>query len=856
MEEIKKEDDTKKEDISLNIDKDKIIYYIKRYNIFLLLLIPIFLAIFYRAYTYDLPITEDFAQNSVYQSIESQIRSQIIQQAPDIDQETLNQIAAQRTNEYIQQNQQQLKQNIVQTREFIVENYQDDSGQTYLLAIDPYHYYRQAKNILDHGHVGDELRDGKPLDNHMLAPNGRIVAPSLHPYLIAITHRISSVFGNDSVMASSFILPLIIMALATIPCFFIIKRFAGKLGATLGASILAIHPSILGRTPAGFSDTDAYNIFFPLTITWLLFESFRTKIPKYKLLFAALSGLATGLYAFAWSGYWSFFDVVLATIGFYIIYLIIKYRKEFYKKKLFKNIIKTSATYIISSSIFILLFTNFRYLVNTVTAPIDAIFLKQAAHPSLWPNVYTTVAELNEISFTNIISNVGGNLLVILAFIGPIIILLTKKHFSSRLKYSLLIIIWLIVTLYASTKGMRFILLIIPAYAIGIGILTGTIYNKILKFSHRSLKLNKVFIAMVLIILLAIAFQPMLIRADNTAKGEVPSMDDSWYQVLTKIKENSNEKAIITSWWDFGHWFKAIADRPVTFDGASQNSPKAHWVGKILLTSDEHEAMGILRMLDCKSEQAYNLLLEKTNNKILTKKIIDQIILEDKETARKTLSQYTDNPEEILETTHCDPPEAFVITSEDMVGKSGVWSHFGSWDFERAFTYNTIKANSKQNAIKILTTELNYTEEEASDLYLQLKGIPESDGNAWIAGYPGYANTVSCATLENETIMCQNGVQIKDGEATIETSEGVLNFAFFRDDKEVYKKDEGIKDFAIAYVPERNILVSMSPALLESMFTELYYYDGKNLKHFELFDKTIGFNSFEIYTWKVKWNSL
>ena len=31
------------------------------------------------------------------------------------------------------------------------------------------------------------------------------------------------------------------------------------------------------------------------------------------------------------------------------------------------------------------------------------------------------------------------------------------------------------------------------------------------------------------------------------------------------------------------------------------------------------------------------------------------------------------------------------FTSDDMVGKSGVWGHFGSWDFDRALIYNTLK---------------------------------------------------------------------------------------------------------------------------------------------------------------------
>ena len=104
-------------------------------------------------------------------------------------------------------------------------------------------------------------------------------------------------------------------------------------------------------------------------------------------------------------------------------------------------------------------------------------------------------------------------------------------------------------------------------------------------------------------------------------------------------------------------------------------------------------------MLDCGENDAYDLVLEETDDPLLTKKIIDQIILEDENTARNTLSNYITNVDEVLEKTHCDPPADYFITSEDMVSKAGVWAHFGSWDFERAFAYNTIKTNTKETLV-------------------------------------------------------------------------------------------------------------------------------------------------------------
>jgi hypothetical protein len=45
----------------------------------------------------------------------------------------------------------------------------------------------------------------------------------------------------------------------------------------------------------------------------------------------------------------------------------------------------------------------------------------------------------------------------------------------------------------------------------------------------------------------------------------------------------------------------------------------------------------------------------------------------------------------------------------------------------------------------------------------------------------------------------------------------------------------------------------MDQKLVDSIFTELYYYRGGNLNNFELFGHREGVDGFTIYTWKVKW---
>lgn len=836
----------------MNKDYKEILSKLKKYQTLFIILIPIFLAIFFRAYTYELPITEDWASSTLENNLKNNIRSQLVSSYPNISQQDLENLVNQNYNQILQENSEAIQQQKESLIQELKNNFQDEDGQTYLLAIDPYYYLRYAENILENGHQGDELVDGRPYDNHMYAPSGNYIAPSLHPYLIAITHKISSLFGNDSVNKAAFILPLLISALAIIPCFFLTRKIAGNTGGFVASVILATHPAFLGRTPAGFSDTDAYTILFPLLIVWLLFESWITKKPKKKIMFAGLAGLATGLFSFAWIGWWHIFDVILGAIGVYFIFLLLKYKKQIFEKKISKRFLQSSITYILSSTLFVSILVGFSQLINaTINGPISFVFLKRAVHPSLWPNVFTTVAELNEISLQGIVSNIGNMSLLFISALGAIFVLMNKKNFKINLKYFLVLLFWFLVTFYASTKGIRFIILLVPIYCVGLGISVGTVYRKIKIWIGKNLDINKSLTTITLIFILSISMIPLIDKANDIARNEVPSIDDTWYSVLTNIKENTPEETIISSWWDFGHWFKQIADRRVTFDGGSQNTPRAHWIGKALLTNNEKESIGILRMLDCGGDEAFEVIEKETGSTLKSVNILYEIFTKEKEEATEILKNYGLNSENIIEKTHCQPPEAVVITSEDMVSKSGVWSHFGSWDFIKSFVYNNIKERSKSEAIELILEDTNLSEEEANDMYNEAIGLSGDEANSWISGFYSYQYRSKCVVRDN-LLSCENSaVDLNKKIAYIGTGDGEFAaLKYYIDQEGVHVNEEG---YDLALINNEKKVAIASPILMDSIFTKLFFFNGNSLNNFELFDHQRGFNNFDIYVWKVKW---
>src|SRR3989344_757550 len=141
--------------------------------------------------------------------------------------------------------------------------------------IDPYYYLRFSRNIIDTGHIGDEVRNGCEFDNHLLAPEGDCIRSSLHARILAYIYKIMKIFNSKiTLMQAAGYFPVIFAALTVIPVFFITRRIIGDIGGFFAGMMIALNIAMLNRTTWGHPDTDAYNVFFPLLILWIFIEAF------------------------------------------------------------------------------------------------------------------------------------------------------------------------------------------------------------------------------------------------------------------------------------------------------------------------------------------------------------------------------------------------------------------------------------------------------------------------------------------------------------------------------------------------------------------------------------------------------
>ncbi|MBI4143480.1 hypothetical protein HY487_01195 [Candidatus Woesearchaeota archaeon] len=902
--------------------------FLKKYGIVFIALIPIILSIYIRIQAGSLPVTDDWAANSVINSLRSQIRSSIDQQYPNLPDANKNALVETELQKVTDNNRQQIDQQIKATSAYFKSFFQDESGKIYMPDIDPYYWFRYAKNIIERGHPGDALKDGKPFDSHQLAPVGRFVYPDMfHSYAWAYFYKFLSLFSGITLMRSGFYLVIFFSALCVLLVFLIARKIAGNICGFFAALMMAVNGAFLSRSL--HPDNDVWVVLFPLLITLLFIYTIDAKSKFKIILLGVLAGLFTGIFTKAWSGWWYIFDFLLATVAITLVYLVMINFNELKKRPMalisnmaIRNEIIVGLLYFFSTLLFVVLFSGWDMFRGSFLGPLSFPSIKAPVSADLWPNVFTTVAELNEGSIGAIINSVGGQFLFFISLLGLVLamsrqegfkrfdffyligtavfygfyfllgrigvsmpvfgllawimlpifarigISIYKKDQSYDYRLSILLSIWVVSTIFASIKGIRFTLLLAPAFSVAFGVAFAKAYMLLSKYLTKELRIHKMISGSILILMLLLVYITPTRAAINAARSDVPMINDAWYSALAKIKQDSSENAIITSWWDFGHHFKALADRRVTFDGTTQTYPAAHWVGKLLMTDNEKQAIGILRMLDCGNNNAFNELYRANNNTHLSLRILNEVILLDKGEAEKKLISFglsQVQAEKILSFSHCREPEAYFIASEDMIGKSGVWSHFGSWNFERAEIWQDRKLPQEQ-AVEKMMKKFNYTREKAENTYYEVQSIAsDSEANSWVAPWPGYGGVASCAKSDGDVYICSgniNGLQVNLSNYDVYGTgqQGIVRpraVAFATENGVLKKEFNGTTlDIGITFVPkneEEIEAVLSSKELTGSMFTRMFYMQGHGLRYFKLFDHQKGLTGTDIYTYKIDW---
>ena len=746
-------------------------------------------------------------------------------------------------------------------------------GQSYpfLGGFDSYLWLRLARNRLRTGNPCDAVVNGVCRDTYTDAPVGStsLYARSLHPAAISAMHRVALRFHPDYPLpATAFWVSVIAGALAVIPAFFLGRFFGGSIGGILCALFASVHPAVLSRTMSG--DNDIWDVVLPLYAMWAIFTAFREQRLFRAASYAVLASICMGLQAWAWRG-WLFIYAVFVT-GCLAALLLEAGRFIAHEKN--RRVWQSASVRKIGVVLLTFYLASAACTAFTVSprdyfgAPLAALATAMRASdtnplpsgvPALaWPNVLGTVAELSRLGFRGVVQVAGGGTVLIFASIGLLVILLATFRPQSggsgnagvaddqagRRAAACVLTVWAVAAVYAAFHGNRFIFLLVTPLGLAlaaVGIVARAAWNAAATGSPLYRRTTRAALTVVVALIL---LQP-LVWGFAVATEDLPQMNSAWWAALTNLREHSASDAIVHTWWDYGHWVTYAAERRVDNDGTSVLTHIPVWVGKALAAPREEDSVGLLRMLSCGSELtpfpeggrgAYGKLLALGRVPLDAYSMLTTLAALTGQEADEYLARRGIAPagrSNVLRSSHCTPPESYLILSSNMVERRRTWMAFGLWDPARP------SARPVSDAVPFLR-EWKACKAEPAPAQITC------DVQAEIPPRPAVVDRVVMGSGGPLQLIGRNGHVRVAGPPAVEirAERDGLHLSEFQ--------NTPYSNLGVLYDVANSRILIGAPEFLKSTFVHLMYLDGRYARYYEKTDDRFAADE-RVVTWKINW---
>ncbi|MBU5678623.1 MAG: STT3 domain-containing protein [Candidatus Aenigmatarchaeota archaeon] len=309
--------------------------------------------------------------------------------------------------------------------------------------------------------------------------------------------------------------------------------------------------------------------------------------------------------------------------------------------------------------------------------------------------------------------------------------------------------------------------------------------------NKNSLIENKEKIAMFFgLVITILILYPFLQRSYYISKYSGTVLTDNWWNALNWIRENTPECAVIATYWDPGHFITGIAERPVVFDGASQNSLRTITLEGNISREEIEKIVGISNFRIRRFEKDGKYYVNVTTARI--QDIATTLLTSDEEQAIKILKRYL--------IPNCNNT-MYYIASEDLLWKSQWWTYFSTWDpkTKKGTKYFYIPAQ-----------------------YAGKKSL----GNSTYYLYP--ISRIEVFVIEEGEEEMDAFLQAQNEKKTIR------KFIYFKDNLIKEKSYENYEiDGTLFLSPDKSIVIFMNKELENSLFTRMFLLNGAGLKRFE-----------------------
>src|SRR5262245_28719731 len=606
---------------------------------------------------------------------------------------------------------------------------EDGRQHVYLGDYDSYLWLRHARNYLRNGTTCDAIVAGECRDTYTHAPVGRRMryARSLHIAAIVALQRFVTLFHpRQPLAATAFWVPVVVAVVGVVPAYFLGLRVAGPLGGLAAVVLINVDPLFLRRSFG--ADNDVWNVVLPLWMVWAAVEAIVAPTAGRRIAWALVAAVFSALHGAVWRG-WIFGAGVVA------IALVVDAVARAVRAR------AIGRTALVDAALALVVLAAGAAVARWIGGPEDLSRLA-GSHGLVWPDTFTTVSELAPQSVAEMAAESGGRAYFLLAFVGALLAALPSygwrlwdgivlvagiavgtfalapgdpggratfpllavalaaalalgvRDVTPRQRAGLVLVVWLVAGA-ARANAVRFILLMVAPLGLLAALTLGRAHEALRALVARRLAGTPLRLASgALLVLVATAAVPALRRGAGVARDYGPRIDDAWWDTLVHIRDTTSPDAIVDTWWDYGHWAKYVAERRVTMDGASLRTHIPYWPARALLAPTEREAIGLLRMLNCGSDATpepegrggawarvvgYGIAPRAALSMIIALASLDRTGAADRLAAQGLPAAAV---EDVLRSTHCTPPPAYLVLSADL-GRLVGWRRLGAWNFER-----------------------------------------------------------------------------------------------------------------------------------------------------------------------------
>ena len=478
-----------------------------------------------------------------------------------------------------------------------------------LLSFDPIYQYRFTYYFANWGHL--------PVWDELTYYVGRIT--DAQPFMHYVTSLIYWLFGSFlkmSLMTIASYMSAIYGTLIAVAAFLLGRELSNNYGGLLAGALMGTAPQVLVRTFGSSYDTDQLVLFFLILTLYLGFHAIRKKsIASFSIAIIGFVG-----FMLLWQYFlYSLAILVISTIIYIILETLPKERKvkidliKGLKSSLANSKAKFLILILILVSVFLIGLLN---NVNLITNFSILIGFAQSAEQWI---VNISIAELqpfNIFSLEGWILSMGrfitGDAIInnlILIFFVLMIALGILKSFKKDTEITAFLITLLIVSIYSSSRGIRFTEftsgLFIILIGAGFGIATDWLKDDNIK--KAALIGLGIFIIMI----------AMNIGVEM-GKQLGPDVNSNWDIAWDFLRTKTPELSIVGTWWDPGHMITGLADRRAYADGAHCQlgndgqhaclytiNDRITDLGKIMATSDENISLELIRKYQGDSPKVY-----------------------------------------------------------------------------------------------------------------------------------------------------------------------------------------------------------------------------------------------------------